>query len=459
MEESAKVIEIHDLAVTTTVPGFMTAAEVISKLRVKYHGKTYDVTTPAGMKEAIEARRELRNARISLDKAKPGVKREALDFCSKVEADYKSIRAAISEYEDIPDAAITAVEEQKKREAAERQAKLDAMITNIIKLPLTVVGKSSKEIGDFLAVIEPQEFGAEFQGETLVRAKAAKEQAVTEIRHLHAAAIDAEESAARIKADQEEAERQRLDRDRITVIRAKIELIKGFATQAKYTATIQLDADIKDLEGVTLDEETYQEFLEEAKTERDTSVSIMKAILIEKREAQRLEIDQAAKLKADQEAAAEQKRLNDIESARLKKLADEEAEKLRAERAAFEAEQAEARRIQKEADDKAAAERAEADRIAKEKADAEAAEKKRVQDEADEKRRQEEHAAVVKAEEERKKAEIKAKAEEKARKLAEARCASAADAFKKILGYCESRPADALDQIALIAESNLEVKS
>jgi hypothetical protein len=65
------------LVVTTTVPGFMTCAEIVSKLRIKYHGKTYDVTTPAGMKEAIDARAELRAIRITLDKEKPKVKEDA----------------------------------------------------------------------------------------------------------------------------------------------------------------------------------------------------------------------------------------------------------------------------------------------------------------------------------------------------------------------------------------------
>ena len=66
------------LAVITTVPGFITSAEIISKLRAKYDGQTYDVSTTAGMAKAVEARRELREVRVALDKEKPKVKKDLL---------------------------------------------------------------------------------------------------------------------------------------------------------------------------------------------------------------------------------------------------------------------------------------------------------------------------------------------------------------------------------------------
>ena len=329
-------VQVHELAVTTTVPGFMTAAEVISKLRVKYHGKTYDVSTPTGMKDAVESRRELRDARISLDKAKPVVKREALDFCAKVEADYKSIRAAICEYEDVPDAAITAVEEAKKREAAERQAKLDLMINNIIKLPLTVVGKSSKEIVEFLDIIEPQEFGAEFQGETLARAKAAKEQALIEIRHLHATALVAEESAARIKADQEAAElrmaEEKKERDRLATIERE-EMAKREAAAAEQKRVNDIEAarlkKIADEEAARMKAEREAFEAEQAEARRIQKEADDKAA------AERAELDRIAKEKADAEAA-EKKRVQD--EADEKRRQEEHAAAVKAEKERKEAE-------------------------------------------------------------------------------------------------------------------------
>lgn len=310
---TTEAYEAKSLVVFTTVPGFMSCADVISKLRAKYDGVTYDVSTTAGLAKASAARKELRDARIALDTKKPEVKREALDFCAKVESDYKAIRAAVKEYESIPDAVIKAAEERKEAE--------------------------KKRIAD----------------------------------------AESERIAAIMQADRDEA----------------------IARMAAVQAAEQVLRD------------------KEAAAERE---------LIAKRQA----------------ALDEQKRLNDIESARLKKLADEEAAKLADERAAFEAEK------------KAAADaQAEIERAAREKQAAIDAENKRIADEAAAKQREEERQAAILAEQKRIEAVAKEKAAEKARKLAEAKCADASTAFKKILSICQNPPSDALAQIAIIAEGNI----
>lgn len=202
-----------DLAVITTVPGFITCAEVISQLRARYDGVSYDVSTATGMAKAIAARKELRDARIALDKKKTEVKRDALDFCAKVESDYKLIRAAVSEYEDIPDGAIKVEEDRKEAEkaekariAAEAQAVLDNKIAEIVKLPLRMVNQSSAEVSAFIAVLESKPIGGEFIGETRERAEKAKAEAIEAIRLTLAEIIRAEETAERLEAERVERE-------------------------------------------------------------------------------------------------------------------------------------------------------------------------------------------------------------------------------------------------------------
>lgn len=274
-------------AVTTTVPGFVTSAEIISKLREEFHGVTYDVSTPTGMAKAVDARRKLRDARVSLDKKKPEVKREALDFCNKVEADYKMLRAAVSEYEDVADAAIKAEENRKEeerqeklRQAAAAQKILDDKIIEIGKFTLLCIGKDSEWIGKFLAAIKAKEIGGEFTGDTRERAENAKAVAIAEIISILGDTIHAEEKAAQLKAEQE-AEAARL---------------------------------------------------EEERAERERLDAIRK---------QEIE-QQEAKL-------AELKRQNELEAARLKALAEEDQRKLAAQRAAFEDEQAKIREEQETA--------------------------------------------------------------------------------------------------------------
>jgi hypothetical protein len=378
--------------IITTVPGFVTCADIISKLREKYDGAVYDVSTPTGMAKAVFARKELRDARIALDKKKPEVKREALDYCAKVESDYKAIRAAVEEYENIPDAVIKAKEAEqeaikveKARLAAEAQKVLDDKIIQIGKLPLTCIGKTIPEIQDLLARLEPHPIGAEFTGESRNRAEAAKTEALEAIREMLAGMVRAEEIAAQVKAEQE-AEASRLESERI---------------------------------------------------EREAAEKIQREAM----PAQQAELD-------------EQKRLQDIENERIKEEVAVSAAKFAAERAAFEAQQAGARKAQEVID-----------QIAREKEEAELAGKlMKEQIEREEAARIQKEAAVeaekkaALAEKERLAAEKLRKAAEKKQLLAEAKCADAATAFKKILDICQDEDLsdkEARDMIALVSEGNL----
>lgn len=346
---SQEEVEAAKFAVVTTVPGFVTCADIISKLRAKYAGKVYDVSTPAGLKEAAEARRELREARIALDKKKPEVKKEALDFCAKVEADYKLIRAAVVEYEEIPDALIKTEEarkqkEKEEKEAAERQriAEIQNKINEIRNIPVLAFGYTADAIASVLATLGANKIGPEF-GEFAMDAMKAKAETIEKLTTLHADKVKAEEESARLKAQREEQERL------------------------------------------------------------------------------------AAGERAKQEA----------ELAEKQRLAAEEAEKLRLEREAFEKEQAEARRIQEEAEAKAKAEReAEEARIRLEREEEER--KIREQREAEERKLAEERAEL---ERQKKVLESERKAQEEAaeaeRQRIEAERLAALDEAKRNHKKCD----------------------
>ena len=356
----------QSLVVTTSVPGFMTCAEIVSKLRIKYHGKTYDVTTPAGMKEAIDARAELRAIRITLDKEKPKVKEDARKFLDSVEKEYKAIRGAIIEYEDIPDAAIHAEEERKeaakeaerKREEDRRALILDN-VNRISAIPSTAVGLDSKGLQDLIEkTVSLPITGPDFQ-EFLSKAISVRDDALRQLREMLLKVAEQERIAAEQAA---ERERVRLEQEEIA-------------------------ARLKEA----------QEKMDAEKAEREKEEAIRRA-----EEKKRLD-EEAARIKAEREKfEAEQEEIRQrvaAEQAERDRVQQEAADKLRQEREAFEAQQAEAARViqeaqrledekraaeQKEAEDraaeegriaaeKAAAEKAEADRIEQEKRDAESA--------------------------------------------------------------------------------------
>jgi hypothetical protein len=320
-------------AITTTVPGFMEAAEIISKLREKYAGKTYDVSTTSGMKEAIEARRELREARIALDKRKPEVKREALDFCAKVESDYKAIRAAVSEYEDIPDAIIKAAEEAKKEadriKAEAEKNRIAAIQDNIQKIrniPLNQQGKSSADINGVLVRAKSITIGdqyAEFQAE----AEAARQNCIIALEKLLTDTVAHEEEQKRIAAERAELAKLRAEaEERDRQAKAELEVQEARLAAERKKIEDERAAEEKRVADARAEEEKKAQAIRDEEAaklaaEREAHEAKMKT---EQAEADRIrrEQEESANLMALQQAALDQQKkdLEEAEKARLARL-------------------------------------------------------------------------------------------------------------------------------------------
>jgi hypothetical protein len=352
MEEStSRVIEIQtgkELAEVSLAQSAMMDLNTFDKdmgeLKKEWEGFTADAATPLGMAKLKQGRAAVRDVRYRVPKIVDKTTKELNALKKAVQVRGEEIEAELHGIEDPMHDQIIAEENRKaeiavgkERERAERQAELDAMIMNIIKLPLTVVGKSAKEIGEFQSVIEPQEFGAEFQGETLARAKSAKEQALIEIRHLHAQAIVAEENAAKIKAEQEAAElrlgEEKKERDRLAAIERE-EMAKREAEAAEQKR-------LNDIEAARLkklaDEEAEKLRLErEAFEAEQTEARRVQKEAEDRAAAERAEADRIAKEKGDAEVA-EKKRIQDEADEKARKEAHAAAVKAEKERKEAEA--------------------------------------------------------------------------------------------------------------------------
>ena len=277
--------------------------------------------------------------------------------------------------------------------------------------------------------------------------------------------IDEQIKVEETRKEQEKAAKAEADRQRIANTIGKIEQIKSVAANVTAMKSGEVANVIMRLEKLEVGDDEYQEFRPMAQDAKISALQQLSDILTDKltqeADAERAEGERLAEEARLQAEHQERERLAKIESERLAA----EQERLDAERAAFEAEKAEVARRQAE-DDRIAREAREAEenRLAEERAatqaivDAEAAENRRLHDEFLAKKAEEDHQAALLAEEERKRAEAKAKAAEKARKLAEARCDDAVSALKKILAICTDgslQDYEALIQIALIAEGNI----
>jgi hypothetical protein len=397
--------------VVVTIAEYNPTAATLAELAKKFAGVTYDVTTTAGMETARVDRRALVTLRTTLETKRKELKAPALERCRLIDEEAKRLTSEILKLEAPIDTVIKAEEQrkeelrqQKAREEQERQQLLNDRIIEIGKLPLRCISMSVDEVQLFLGTLEAKEIGAEFTGDFKARAETARAEAISEIRNM-------------LSAKKLQEEQQRIER-----IRKEIDELRSLATTAPFLSIDTLERSLERLETMPIGEDFYQEFRAEAQDEKTNAIQVLTDTLQEKKTAAELQARQQAELAQQQEQLRLEREALERDAAELKRQRDEKEQQEQAQREAAEAEEREKERKareEQEARDREALEKAEADR---------------------------------------KESERKAKAEAKARKLAEAKCADATTAFRKILAVCEDQSisdVEARAQIAIIAEGNI----
>lgn len=125
---------MNDIATTKTpIVEYSKTEAALTKLRERFSAVVFDVKSPKGMKEAKEARNEIRTYRLDLEKKRVEIKEPALERCRLIDSEAKRIEAALRKLEDPIAETIKAEEDRAK---AEREAKIKAeqdRISNILK--------------------------------------------------------------------------------------------------------------------------------------------------------------------------------------------------------------------------------------------------------------------------------------------------------------------------------------
>jgi hypothetical protein len=329
--EEVKVAEVS--LKDTAIQALQRVDVGIADLREQYLGKVYEVTTTVGMDEAKKARAAIRECRYQV----PKIAKEAADRLNQLKKDIKGeaerITTALLEIEEPIDAQIKAEEELKEAErvekarlAAENQRILDDKIIRIAKLPITVVGRPSEEIRNFIETIESRELGVEFTGETRDRAEKAKAEALEEMREI---LVDAENNEAQDEAqrladiaDAARREDERLERERIQA--------ENDARQAELDAQAKIQAEKQaaldaQMEAFEAEKRAEREKLEAEQESKDAAERAR--LQAEKKEADRLQKEKEAEARRKAEAQAEVDR-KAREKAEAEKKAAEKEKKL-----------------------------------------------------------------------------------------------------------------------------------
>lgn len=299
----------------STITEYSETEAALAILREQY-GKSYDVTTPAGMKDAKEARARVKGYRVALEKLRVEIKAPALDRCRLIDEEAKRITTELLAIEEPIDATIKAQEARKEAEKAraesEKKKRADDAAADCQLMRAMLTKAASERAHRIVEAIEIVRAVPVPENEHSEVVSITRDGVIEEMTKLHAAALAREAEEARIAAERADLERQKAEAERV-----------ARETAAKAEAEAKAERN---------------RIAAEEKAHRDRVAAEQQAarerILAEERAAdeRRREADRQAAAERDMLAAEAKKRRNE-EEARLRA----EREKLEAERAAAEA--------------------------------------------------------------------------------------------------------------------------
>lgn len=217
--EQATVLSQQLEPVTTALAQIDKVGAGISALRAKYANVVFDVTSTKGMKEACEARAEIREPRYEVERLRKAAKRPILDLGKKLDSEAERITNELLALEGPVDNAIKAEERRKedeKRAKADierkRVAAIRERIDEIRQRPADAAGQSSAEIDLYVRALESLQIDESF-AEFKQEAEGAKATALVRLRSAHAKQVALEAEQQRLAEDRARLERERAEEE------------------------------------------------------------------------------------------------------------------------------------------------------------------------------------------------------------------------------------------------------
>ncbi|MCU1282317.1 MAG: putative phage coiled coil domain protein [bacterium] len=308
------------------------------------------ITNPASLQQCHGARMALKTERINIEKLGKAAREDATAFSKAVIAEEKRLIAIIEPEEtrlELIQRTHEAEVQRKKDEAAqaerERVERIQASIREIRGSLIDVAGRPATVIEAKIAEIVAHEITRETVQEFVDEAEAVRSQTLVKLRELHAAAVEQEAEAARLKAEREELEQlraQQAQREREAKERAFAEEQRLEAQRREAQARIEAQ-EREARERLDAEERRQQ-------AERDRLAAAARALEERQREEREAAEAKARAEREAQEARDREQRLaqeqREREARDAQELAErQERERIAAEQEAREAEEREAR--------------------------------------------------------------------------------------------------------------------
>lgn len=229
-QESLEMSEAEDTrkavspaVAVTDIAEYRPHEEQIVRLETTYAKLVVDCSTSEGLASAKEVRVDIRDVRYALDKTTKTALvpyqqkvKEAQARVNQVKEFGETLKTRVLAIEEPVDEAIKAEEKriadakaERERVEAERVEAIRAKITRFSSVAAAYASRSAADVAGILqgvkeSVILPEEYG-EFEAEGTI----ARDNAIEQLEALHKAAIDREDAAAKLLAQQKELDELR----------------------------------------------------------------------------------------------------------------------------------------------------------------------------------------------------------------------------------------------------------
>lgn len=243
--------EVVEAAPTTQqrVAAFNKTESGLAKLRQKFQGVQFDLTTTKGDKAARQARKELVTLRTSLEELRKEKKAPHLAACNLIDSEAKRIKGEILALEVPIDEQIRADElrreQERVRREAEERARLDkarVRIGEIQRMAASVMTGTSEQIRARIEEVKALAIGEDEFGELLATAQSTADMVVMQLEALLSTVLMREAQAEEMRKQREAHDAAlRKQQEELAAQRAELERQRAEAEQAAAEARRQAE--------------------------------------------------------------------------------------------------------------------------------------------------------------------------------------------------------------------------
>lgn len=317
MQKAAQVIEMQPTkGMLIEYPVTDSAIKEISR-----RFEPLEITDTKSYKAVTVAIGEVRGYRVSVEKKRKELKKDALEYGRKVDGEAKRITALLVPIEERLQAKKQIIDDRKEAERAEK-ARIEAervdgirkKISDIQRITVGLNGLDSNQLRDIIADVEAYGISADGYAEFQLEAKQAQAESINIIKKALGSRIEFEEEMATRKAESERLEKiraeQEAERNRLAAETARMDAAREAEEARVAEAQAKIDAENQKMkeERRRFEAEKQAEIDRKEREALEKRLAVKAKIEAEKDAREKAERDELERAQKEDREAAEKKR-------------------------------------------------------------------------------------------------------------------------------------------------------